>query len=177
MGSLPLRYNHVRSKLSGPFHCKTLLARAIKQYRTRKLWSRTLLFLQLRQISHKGGALPNYHGTTIIYSPIHHWQTRILRLYPGTFEEPLKCDIKVATLIQAEGVVLDESTENVADHALSYSWGQGALVKAIQCGNTTVAISFRSLSISTQPYAVYGIPRHLATYGSTHYAPIRVEPQ
>lgn len=95
-----------------------------------------------------------------LYPPIKHWQTRFLRLAPGAFDEPLRADIETATLVHAEGVVLDERNEIVAYDALSYCWGSEAAPATITCGSHTLAISL-SLSLALRHLRLANAARRL----------------
>ena len=91
-----------------------------------------------------------------IYSPIKHWQTRILRLAPGTFDRPLEARLEVATLISSEGIVLDSIGQVVSYDALSYTWGDGAHTESIHCGQ-------QKLSVTSELSSALRHLRHLTT--------------
>lgn len=95
-----------------------------------------------------------------LYQPIKHWQTRLLRLAPGSFDEPLRVDIDAATLVHSEGLVLDGRNEIVAYDALSYCWGSKAAPATITCGSHTLAIS-SSLSSALRHLRHANTARHL----------------
>ena len=76
--------------------------------------------------------------------PLQSFQTRLLRLHPGTFSDPLICDLLTVDLIYFEGVVLRQYTgrdEVLTYEALSYVWGEPDLVKSMLCNSVDLPIT------------------------------------
>lgn len=76
-----------------------------------------------------------------LYKPLKSWQTRIILLEPGTFVDPLKCELVTVDMIPYEGVVLHEKEELVAYEALSYCWGNPELCTSIECNGLSYPVT------------------------------------
>lgn len=58
-----------------------------------------------------------------LYTPLKPWQTRILRLEPGSTDQPLQADLLVVDIILFEGVAVHDTQALISYTALSYAWG------------------------------------------------------
>lgn len=76
-----------------------------------------------------------------LYSPLASWETRILALHAGSFEEDLEADLLVAVITDYEGLGLKSEDRNVPYEALSYTWGQQIFSKTILCNGVAVGIT------------------------------------
>ncbi|KAK5119403.1 hypothetical protein LTR85_007503 [Meristemomyces frigidus] len=61
---------------------------------------------------------------TRLYTPIKPWQTQLLDLQPGAFGSPLKGVLRVAHVMEGDGLVLKDEDFRVSYTALSYCWGE-----------------------------------------------------
>ena len=87
---------------------------------------------------------------TTIYEPLKEWQTRLLRLHPGSGADKLRGDLLKADLVPIEqGLVLHHREELVQFEALSYCWGAPDFSFQIRIGEQVVQIT-RSLGIALQ---------------------------
>jgi hypothetical protein len=66
-----------------------------------------------------------------IYGGIHSWQTRVLTIHAGSFEDPVTCDLTVVDLLAQKGVGVPTSSKVIEYEALSYSWGTVDLKSAV----------------------------------------------
>lgn len=69
----------------------------------------------------------------LIYTPILPWQTRLLKLLPGQFCDPLRCELHVADITFASGMGIVSEGGMVEFDAVSYSWGRPELTASIEC--------------------------------------------
>ena len=77
-----------------------------------------------------------------IYKPLKPWQTRILCLECGGHEQPLTSKLVEADLIYSEGVVIQQTGQNVSYEALSYSWGTSSpRTMRLQCNGLSYPIN------------------------------------
>ncbi|RYC60101.1 hypothetical protein CHU98_g6105 [Xylaria longipes] len=84
-----------------------------------------------------------------LYTPINHYQTRIIQLYgdSGIPDYPLICRLHVADMLGSEfrgiGVrgLADEVDRAVPYDALSYTWGNGETTQVIQCNGIDFPIT------------------------------------
>lgn len=77
-----------------------------------------------------------------IYSPLHHWQTRVLLLHPATYHnDQLETDMLVVDIHTTEGVKVEGTDEIIHYQALSYSWGHPDLDDVLLCNGKVKRIS------------------------------------
>src|SRR5947207_8786362 len=97
-----------------------------------------------------------------MYKPLRSWQTRLLRLHPGVFGDPLRCDLLTVDLIYFEGVVLRGSTDDqiLTYKALSYTWGEPHFPKSIACNGEDFHVT-ENLFSALQRIRFADKPRHL----------------
>jgi hypothetical protein len=75
-----------------------------------------------------------------LYTPLANWQTRLIKLLPGNFAEPLKCELHPAAITIDEGFGVIGELESIGYDALSYSWGYPELTASILCNGMTVPV-------------------------------------
>jgi hypothetical protein len=97
-----------------------------------------------------------------MYAPLNPWQTRLLRLYPGTFDEPMQCDLLIVDLIYFEGVVLRSSHKDhiITYDALSYTWGDSQSSNSIFCNDEEFHIT-DNLFVALQHMRLVDRPYHI----------------
>ena len=78
---------------------------------------------------------------SLLYTPIHEWQTRLISLQPGTGEDDVQATLHVVDLIHAEGVQLHGTTQRVEYEALSYTWGDRTALQPVYINNTVVEVT------------------------------------
>ena len=61
-----------------------------------------------------------------LYSRLRSWQTRLIRLNPGTPAEMLQCSLLTADIIASEGLGVPDYNEVIEYEAFSYHWGEPA---------------------------------------------------
>ena len=96
----------------------------------------------------------------LLYKPIHSWQTRLLCLQPGSFAEPLQCQLCPVDIIQYEGVVIHESKERVSYEALSYTWGKPVFTRLLTCNGLVYPIT-QNLFSALQHLRLPNVVRYL----------------
>ncbi|KAH0840962.1 hypothetical protein FOPE_06167 [Fonsecaea pedrosoi] len=74
------------------------------------------------------------------YQTLTGWQTRLIVLHPGDADSSITCDLIVVNLIDGPGLGIDGTDDTVLYDALSYSWGQPALVCEIICNNQSFGV-------------------------------------
>ena len=92
-----------------------------------------------------------------LYQPLSSWQTRLIKLLPGTTDEPLRCELHVAAVIIEEGLGVVGEPSAVQYDALSYSWGRPSLTASIECNGMetwippSMADGLRQLRLQIEP--------------------------
>ena len=77
-----------------------------------------------------------------LYQPLGLSQTRIIKLLPNKYEEPLECRLLTVVLIDDAGVPDPDSPNEIIRYdALSYAWGKSDLSSVIRCNGNRLAIS------------------------------------
>ncbi|KAI1173328.1 heterokaryon incompatibility protein-domain-containing protein [Nemania sp. FL0916] len=84
-----------------------------------------------------------------LYTPINHYQTRIIQLYndSGFSDSPLRCGLHIADLLHPkfEGVGIRGFTNDtdrfIRYDALSYTWGDGKTTQIITCNGLDFPIT------------------------------------
>jgi hypothetical protein len=61
------------------------------------------------------------------------WETRLIKLLPGDFDEPLRCDLHVAAITIEEGFGISGEPKAVEYEGLSYPWGRADRSASIEC--------------------------------------------
>ena len=61
------------------------------------------------------------------------WQTRIIKLWPASFTDPLRCDLFVAEVIANKGLGIPGLSKIVPYYAISYSWGYTEYTARVIC--------------------------------------------
>lgn len=75
------------------------------------------------------------------YRPIKSWQTRLLRLHPGSGDDDLQGDLVIVDMmLMDEGVVVHENEDHVKFEALSYCWGSSETPSFIQLEGQAASI-------------------------------------
>ena len=77
------------------------------------------------------------HSTILCTS----WQTRLIRLLPGSFGDPIRCDLLVADVILESGVAIPSLGHTVEYEAISYSWGWPKRTASIICNNQAAFVT------------------------------------
>jgi hypothetical protein len=95
-----------------------------------------------------------------LYKPLYPWQTRLVRLEPGSFQEPLKCRLLTADIIQMEGLGVHEYSSMLEYEALSYCWGELIFNHAMQCEDQILPIT-QNLAAALRHLRYPDVPRHL----------------
>lgn len=77
-----------------------------------------------------------------LYTPVGDWETRILYLYPGNEEEPLKATLTNAAITVAEGLgLMEPGRRRVTYDALSYTWGEPVFTLSIDINGHRFSIT------------------------------------
>jgi len=76
-----------------------------------------------------------------LYTPLKHWQTRVLQLKPGSFSDPLRCKLLTIDLVYLNGAVLHGQSELIFYEAVSYTWGTSVFDKLLLCNDTLYPIT------------------------------------
>jgi hypothetical protein len=105
-------------------------------------------------------SLPPAEATKGLYKPLYPWQTRLVRLEPGSFQEPLKCKLLTADIIQMEGLGVHEYSGMLEYEAISYCWGEPIFDHAMQCEDQIVPIT-QNLAAALRQLRYPDAPRHL----------------
>ena len=66
------------------------------------------------------------HVREQIYHPLQSWETRLIELERGYFDQPLSCRLLTAELIHSEGIGVRAYSKIVPYEALSYCWGKAS---------------------------------------------------
>lgn len=83
----------------------------------------------------------NDEDVNALYQPLKPWQTRIVTIPPGRPNEPLRCKLWTADLIDRPGVAVSGTSDIVTYTALSYSWGPSPPTRSIRCNNVKVLVN------------------------------------
>lgn len=75
-----------------------------------------------------------------LYKPLKSWETRLIKLLPGTVGEPLQCELHHAALTIASGLGVAEERDPVQYTALSYSWGHPERSAPIVCNGLRLGV-------------------------------------
>lgn len=99
-------------------------------------------------------------ATEGLYTKINKWQTRLLRLRPGSVEQPLYADLLVADVIMIPGMVLHHAQEQVHYEAISYAWGEPIFDYVVTINGKDVAVT-ASLHGALEHFRRLHEPRYL----------------
>ena len=75
-----------------------------------------------------------------LYTTIHPYQTRIIKLLPGPFIDPVSCELLTADLIALPGLGLSSTGDMVLYDCLSYSWGYPVFSHRVHCNGLEVPV-------------------------------------
>jgi hypothetical protein len=75
-----------------------------------------------------------------LYEHLLPWQTRVLKLLPGQFNDALECDLYIADVVGLQGFGLPNEERYQQYEALSYSWGYPDLTAPVVCNGITIHI-------------------------------------
>ena len=89
-----------------------------------------------------------------LYESLQSWQTRLIRLLPGFFDDPIRCDLLVADVILESGVGIPSLCQTVEYEAISYSWGWSKRTASVICNNQAVFVT------PTLKDAIWHLRRH-----------------
>ena len=82
-----------------------------------------------------------YGQCNIACTPLHPWQTRLVELLPGSFDDSsIKCNLVAADIILAEGLGVPARSRIQVYGALSYSWGHPERTATVSCNGVSVKI-------------------------------------
>jgi hypothetical protein len=76
-----------------------------------------------------------------LYRPLYPWQTRLIRLESGAFQDALKCKLLTADAVPYEGLGIHEYLRLVEYEALSYCWGKPIFDRPLQCDDQILPIT------------------------------------
>ena len=90
--------------------------------------------------------LQPHEAASHIYKSIYPWQTRLIRLEPGSLQDPLRCELLTADIVSSkgfgEGLGVHEYGAFVEYTALSYFWGDNHIfTHPLHCGDILVGLS------------------------------------
>lgn len=94
-----------------------------------------------------GEAVPNAAANDL-YQPLEDWQTRVLELEPGRYEDPLVSKLHTVDLLYDSGVLVHGTRTRIFYDALSYCWGDPTRCKQLWCNGQINLIpreAFRAL--------------------------------
>lgn len=92
-----------------------------------------------------------------LYKPIHAYQTRLIKLLPGTVTDLVECELVPADLIALPGLGLSETGDMVSYDCLSYSWGYPVFSHRVLCNGIEVPViaslydALRHLRLADRP--------------------------
>lgn len=75
-----------------------------------------------------------------LYRPIHAYQTRLIKLLPGTVTDLVECELVPADLIALPGLGLSDTGDMVPYDCLSYSWGYPVFSHRVLCNGFEVPV-------------------------------------
>lgn len=127
--------------LTDLFEAKTTIFCEEDHCTIRKAWNAKHRWLSLPSLNSCGIAseaqIRNVSKT--LYSALHRWQFRLLRILPSSSpEELLKCELLVANIIEGKKAGLQDSGNLVNYDAISYSWGRPEFTTNIHCNGLMV---------------------------------------
>jgi hypothetical protein len=79
-------------------------------------------------------------GTNGLHSPIMPWQTRLIKLLSGHFEDPVRVELRVADIVLAPGMAVASERSIVQYEALSYCWGRPDETKPLDCNDQQLLV-------------------------------------
>ena len=87
-----------------------------------------------------------YEAARLLYKPIYLWQTRLIRLEPGSSGDPLRCELLTADITSTkefgEGLGVHKYGALVEYTALSYCWGDKHVFEyPLHCGDIRVGLT------------------------------------
>ncbi|KAK4899153.1 hypothetical protein LTR27_003383 [Elasticomyces elasticus] len=95
-----------------------------------------------------------------LYTPIKDWQTRIIRLHPGTTGDPLTADLLVAGLAHGDGLAIGMDQNLISYEAVSYSWKEFKPCVPITINGQDYRLT-ESLAGALQRFRLEGTERYL----------------
>ena len=97
-----------------------------------------------------------------LHTPIRSWQTRLIKITPGSGQDDLECDLVVADIIHSPGLGIISTDEVVQYEALSYSWGYPAFTDRVFCNNIEVPVT-QTLGVALRQFRLPTSPRYIWT--------------
>ena len=87
-----------------------------------------------------------HEAARLLYKPIYLWQTRLIRLEPGSSGDPLRCELLTADMTSTkefgEGLGVHNYGAMVEYTALSYCWGdKHVFTSPLHCGDVCVGLT------------------------------------
>lgn len=87
-----------------------------------------------------------HEAARLLYKPIYLWQTRLIRLEPGSSGDPLRCELLTADITSTkefgEGLGVHKYGAMVEYTALSYFWGdKHVFTSPLHCGDVRVGVT------------------------------------
>jgi hypothetical protein len=79
--------------------------------------------------------------TKSLYRGLKPWQTRLLVLQAGDIHSPITCQLIEVDVIDGPGLGICETSEIANYEALSYAWGDPAVVCSVTCNGTQLGIA------------------------------------
>lgn len=79
-------------------------------------------------------------STGHIYTPLKSYQTRLVKLLAGSFNDLIRCELHVADMLFDEGMGVASEPDAVIYKALSYSWGHPETTAPIECNSQQLLI-------------------------------------
>ena len=76
-----------------------------------------------------------------LYQPLYPWQTRLIEVLPGDFDDELRCKLYVADIVAFQGLGLLTEGRLQQYEALSYTWGYPELSATVLCNGQTTAVT------------------------------------
>ena len=97
-----------------------------------------------------------------LHTSIRSWQTRLIKLLPGTHQDRLECELVVADIIHSAGLGVVATGEVAHYEALSYSWGYPAFTDRVICNNIETPVT-QTLGDALRHFRLPASPRYLWT--------------
>ena len=85
-------------------------------------------------------AFPMSADRQLLYQPLKSWQTRLIKLLPGSHDDPLRCELHVAAVTVEKGLGVAGESNAIPYEALSYSWGRPELTASVECNGVPVPV-------------------------------------
>ena len=90
--------------------------------------------------------LQPHEAASHLYKSIYPWQTRLIRLEPGSLQDPIRCELLTADIVSSkefgEGLGVHEYGALVEYTALSYFWGDNHIfTHPLHCGDILVGLT------------------------------------